>query len=150
MQPTCCTHEGGRGCSCFMTLTALMRPPLPCATSWLHTHSVPVTHPSRAFYLRNTSWGCGIVKTCGIVLHFDTLLVIRSLSNFFHSVIRPILCGLVEKHFFACHSKTLPIFGQEQVFEGVKKHFSSSMTPMFLKCPHRMGLKTLGKHLIRI
>ena len=50
--PTRCTPGGGLMCFCFMIFAAKIkeniRPPLPCATSWLHT--VSVTHPSRAFY----------------------------------------------------------------------------------------------------
>ena len=86
-------HWSG-ACFCFMIFTAKLRkdlrPPLPCATSWLHTAQCSGDSSFQSFLLRNTSRGCDVGKTCNFVLHFDTLLDIRSLSNFFKEFFDPL------------------------------------------------------------
>ena len=81
------------------TLTSLLRPPLPCATSWLHR--VPVTHASRAYstilYYAMKSEAVTSLKTGDFVRHLDTLLVIRSKKMSYLVLINPFWAENVNK-----------------------------------------------------
>ena len=89
--PTRCTPGGGLMCFCFMIFAAKMmkniRPPLPCATSWLHT--VLVTHPSRAFYY---------AIPAGAAVSFGPTYRDQILTKCFPRVLRPILSDFLQKN----------------------------------------------------
>ena len=137
-----------------------LRPPLPCATSWLHSDLV--THPSRAFYYATQA---GAVESAKLVALYFILTLFQlsdSYQLFFKVFLDPFLMNFL-KNIRVLSFKNLkfrpqkkafrPIFCQKRVFKGLNIKFLRSYTLFFLN-RQRMGVKNtwfkFGKDLMAL